>query len=243
MKTFQIVLLIAASFGTGFLLADGLAQAAPELQFTPQTAVVAAVESSGAESCADVEAAAFHSQPDIGAVVPEGEIDSANTVNSKRGVIADNSYIFMSLDTYSAVAAAKQLPATELILQVEQADFEQMLELQQQDQEFNEQSELYQQQLTEFMASYPTVVQPQQLSCGSRYCLLELDLQDAAAWPALFKALTAQQWWQSISYQSAAQNMDNSHDQQFRLTLLLQQDWVAESDQQTVAAADGEYSH
>lgn len=242
MKTFQITLLIAASFGTGFLVADGLAQASPELQFEPQTAVIAATGLPDAENCEGMSltTSTVSSKTDIGFVAQDNQVDNRRSGTTNSHVKSENSDIVMSLDTYSAIAAAKQLPATELILQLDAADFEQMLELQQQDQEYSAQSELYQQQLIDFMSSYPSVVQPQNLSCGSKFCLLELELQDAAAWPALFKTMTAQQWWQSISYQSAAQNVD---EQLFRVTLLLQQDWVSASDLQTVATADGEFGN
>ena len=64
-------------------------------------------------------------------------------------------------------------------------------------------------------------------------------MQNFAAWPALFKTLTAQQWWQSISYQSAIEHVANSEQQSNRITLLLQQDWVPVADQQQLAVADG----
>jgi hypothetical protein len=54
-----------------------------------------------------------------------------------------------------------------------------------------------------------------------------------------FKTLTAQQWWQSMSYQSAAEHAAYDNQQSSQITLLLQQDWgnIAQSDQ--LAVADG----
>lgn len=235
MKTLQMVLLIAASFGTGFLIADGLAQAAPELQLNPAHAPVepARIE---AVDCGVSDRSTTQTDTAAGLVADSATNQVQSEIPDTSKPQSELDTVTMPLELYSAVTSAQQLPATELILQVDATDFEQMLELQRQDYEYSAQSDLYQQQLSEFMAAYPSVVQTQALRCGSRFCLMELKLQDMAAWPTLFKTLTAQQWWQSISYQNSAEQ--NAEDPG-HVTLLLQQDWVPESNSQNIAVADG----
>lgn len=234
MKMFQLALLVIGSFGAGFLLADGLAKSAPELVFV-QGEPTAATTKPDTVKCAGASMAA--------AVVDEQQNKQRQA--TKRDVVAQRTVgihetdIAMPLASYSALVTSQQRPATELILQIDDADFAQMIDQQQQDQQFDAQSELYQQQLNEFMSAYPEVVQPQYLTCSSRFCLLELEVQNFAAWPTMFKTLTAQQWWQSISYQSAIEHTANSDQQSGRITLLLQQDWVPVADQQQLAVADG----
>ena len=242
MKMFQLALMVIGSFGAGFLLADGLAKSAPELVFV-QGEPTAATTKPETEKCAgaSMAAAVLDEQPDKHA--NKQHLASKRDVAVQRTVSTHETDIAMPLESYSALVASQQRPATQLILQIDDADFAQMIEQQQQDQQFNAQSELYQQQLHEFMNAHPEVVQPQYLTCSSRFCLLELEVQNSAAWPAMFKALTAQQWWQSISYQSAAENVAesaaNSEQQSRRITLLLQQDWVLAADPQQLAVADG----
>jgi|GEM_PF-2757925 len=244
MKMFQLALLVIGSFGAGFLLADGLAKSAPELVFVQgePTATTTKLETAKCTG-ASMAAAVVDEQPD--------KQTNKQHRATKRTAGINETEIAMPLESYSALVASQQQPATQLILQIDDADFAQMIEQQQQDQQFDAQSELYQQQLSEFINAHPEVVQPQYLTCSSRFCLLELEVQNSAAWPALFKTLTAQQWWQSISYQSAAESAADSavesavevgadsEQQSRRITLLLQQDWVLAADPQQLAVADG----
>ncbi|RVU37394.1 hypothetical protein EOE67_10970 [Rheinheimera riviphila] len=244
MKMFQLALLVIGSFGAGFLLADGLAKSAPELVFVKgePTAVTSKAET---VKCAAASMAVIDEQPDK--LANKQHRATKRDVVAQRTVGVNETDIAMPLESYSALVASQQRPATQLILQIDDADFAQMIEQQQQDQQFDAQSELYQQQLSEFINAHPEVVQPQYLTCSSRFCLLELEVQNFAAWPALFKTLTAQQWWQSISYQSAAESVAeiaaesgaDSEQQSRRITLLLQQDWVLAADPQQLAVADG----
>lgn len=232
MKMFQLVLIVIGSFAAGFLLADGLAKSAPELVFVQSDPAAASTRAEAMEcEVATQEVPVIDKQLQT----TEQNLVTNRTV-SKNQAQTD---VAMALESYSALVASQQRPATELILQIEDADFAQMIEQQQQDQQFDAQSDLYQQQINEFMSAHPEVVQPQVLTCSSRFCLLELEVQNVAAWPALFKTLTAQQWWQSISYQSAAENTVKSEQQTTRITLLLQHDWVPVSEQQQLAVADG----
>lgn len=241
MKMFQLALLVIGSFGAGFLLADGLAKSAPELVFVKGEPTAATTKSETVK-CAAASMAAVVDEPQEN---PRASL--ADMVSHSISTHQVQTDIAMPLESYSALVAAQQRPATELILQIDDADFAQMIDQQQQDQQFDAQSELYQQQLSTFLAAYPEVVQSQFLTCSSKFCLLELDVQNFAAWPALFKSLTAQQWWQSISYQStaesgaasAAENAANGEQQPRRMTLLLQHDWVPAADQQQLAVADG----
>jgi len=232
MKLFQLALLVIGSFGAGFLLADGIAKSAPELVFV-QGAPTAAAPKAEAVKCDVASMAAPVIDEQQRAIERDVVTHHTFSINQSQTDIA------MPLASYTALVASHQRPATELILQIEDADFAQMIEQQQQDQQFDAQSELYQQQLNEFITAYPEVVQPQVLTCSSRFCLLELEVQNFAAWPALFKTLTAQQWWQSISYQSAAESTANTEQHKTTITLLLQQDWVPTADPQQVAVADG----
>ena len=234
MKMFQLALLVIGSFGAGFLLADGLAKSAPELVFA-QGEPTAATTKAETVKCAgaSMAAAVFDEQQDKQHQATKRDVGAQRTVDTNETDIA------MPLESYSALVASQQRPATELILQIDDADFAQMIEQQQQDQQFDAQSDGYQQQLNEFMNGHPEVVQTQYLTCTSRFCLIELEVQNFAAWPALFKTLTAQQWWQSISYQSAIEHTANIGQQSSRITLLLQQDWVPVADQQQLAVADG----
>ena len=232
MKMFQLALLVIASFGTGFLLADGLATSSPELVLltSPPSNVTTETQKVKCE-IASQESPAKHFESKT--FVSKHENISAESTSQIQPNIA------MPLENYSALVAAQQRPATELILQIEDTDFVQMIEQQQQDQQFDAQSERYQRQLSEFFSAYPNVVQQRYLTCSSRFCLLELEVQNSNAWPLTFKTLTAQQWWQSMSYQSAAEHAAYDNQQSSQITLLLQQDWgnIAQLDQ--LAVADG----
>jgi hypothetical protein len=234
MKMFQLALLVIASFGTGFLLADGLATTSPELVFLKSQPSEVSTETKQAKC----ERATQESQ--VGHVQSQPSASKHDKM-SLASTLQVQPEIAMALETYSALVAAQQRPATELILQIEDNDFVQMIEQQQQDQQFDSQSERYQRQLSEFFSAYPNVVQQRYLTCSSRFCLLELEVQNSNAWPLTFKTLTAQQWWQSMSYQSAAEHAAYNNQQSSQITLLLQQDWgsVAQSDQ--LAVADGGY--
>lgn len=230
MKIFQLALLVIGSFGAGFLLADGLAKSSPELVFVKSEPTAVTVRAEPVKcNIATLKAPVIDKQP-------QGTISGAATLQTVTANVTD---IAMPLASYSALVASQQRPATELILQIDDADFVQMIEQQQQDQQFDAQSELYQQQLSEFIHTYPDVVQPQSLTCSSKFCLLEVEVQNFVAWPTFFKTLTEQQWWQSISYQSALENAANHEQQSNRITLLLQQDWVPVAEQQQLVVADG----
>lgn len=232
MKMFQLALIVIASFGTGFLLADGLATATPDLVFVKSqpSDVSSRTEKMNCEMTM-LESPVRHVQSQTSA--SKHEKISSPSISQIQPEIA------MTLESYSALVASQQRPATELILQIEDADFVQMIEQQQQDQQFDAQSERYQLLLSEFFSAYTDVVQQRFLTCSSRFCLLELEVQNSTAWPMTFKTLTAQQWWQSMSYQSAADNAAFSQQQSSQITLLLQHDWgnVVHSDQ--LAVADG----
>ena len=188
MKMFQLALLVIASFGTGFLLADGLATATPDLVFVKSqpSDVSTGTEKMNCEMTM-LESQVRHVQ--------------SQTPTSKHEKMSSPSIsyiqpdIAMTLESYSAQMVSQQRPATELILQREDADFVQMIELQQQQQQqqqkFDAQSERYPLLLSEFFSAHPDVVQQRLLTCSSRFCLLELEVQNSTAWPMMFKTLTA----------------------------------------------------
>lgn len=232
MKMFHLVFMVIGSFATGFLLADGLAKSAPELVFVPAAATTQRLT----EQC---ETTVEFASTRAGKKPAPANLTGNSAPHSSVSRLDNSADLMMPLEKYSALVASQQRSATELILQLEDADIVQMIEQQQQDQQFNAQSDSYQQLLNEFMTTYPEVVQPQLLTCSSRFCLLELDIHNFSAWPALFNTLTAQHWWQSISYQSAAEHAANNTLQTGRITLLLQHDWDPASGSQQLAVADG----
>ena len=136
MKMFQLAFIVIGSFGTGFLLADGLAKSAPELVFV-QGKPTAATTRPEMVKCAAAAMAAVVDKPQDKprAAMPE-------IVNHVGSIHQAQSDIAMPLASYSALVALQQRPATELILQIDDADFVQMIEQQQQDQQFDAQSEL-----------------------------------------------------------------------------------------------------
>lgn len=244
MKTIQMIMLIGASFGTGFIVADGLAQMSPVLQMNPPptAGAIADIQTNDCERFNLVSTATDFDLNSV-ALTHQHSGQGMSSPHTKQDLDSELSAMTMPLDLYHAVSAAYQRPATELILQIEPEDFEQMLALQQQDVEYSPQIELYQQQLSEFMSGYPSVIHTLELRCGSRFCLLQLELQDMAAWPTLFKTLTAQHWWQSISYQNRAAKTEWNDNSPNRMTLLLQQDWAGESHSQSVAVTGGRHFH
>ncbi len=186
MKMFQLALLVIASFGTGFLLADGLATATPDLVFVKsQPSDV----STGTEKM-NCERTMLESQVRH---VQSHTPTSKHEKMSSPGISHIQPDIAMTFESYSAQVVSQQRPATELILQIEDADFVQMIELQQQQQQqkFDAQSERYPLLLSEFFSAHPDVVQQRLLTCSSRFCLLELEVQNSTAWPMMFKTLTA----------------------------------------------------
>jgi hypothetical protein len=234
MKMFQLAILVIASFATGFLFADGLATAPTDLVFVKsQPSDVSTTTEKMKCEITRLESPDRHVQSQTSA--SKHEKMSSPSISQIQPDIA------MTLESYSAQVASQQRPATELILQIEDADFVQMIEQQQQDQQFDAQSERYQLLLSEFFSAYTDVVQQRFLTCSSRFCLLELEVQNSTAWPMVFKTLTAQQWWQSMSYQSAADMVAFSQQQSSQITLLLQHDWVDVVHSDQLAVADGEH--
>ncbi len=137
----------------------------------------------------------------------------------------------LSLQSYSSLVANRLPEAKELIIQVEDAEFHQLLQNHQQQHSGDLATLEYQQQLADFFAEQ-SGLSVMTLDCREDLCLLELEIQHLASWPAVFAELSSQSWWQSVSYQNA---IDTSPMRR----LVLQQSSTTDFNQTAMAPDDG----
>lgn len=228
----QFIATVFISCATGFMLAQGLAMMSPEvvMVYPPADQALLPVHqvnsSTEAQPCPNLpqnEGVKTALSEHLTRRQGEG---SANQAFSKTS----------SLAAYTAAVAASQLPATALLIRLEDTDFAELRQQHQQDGQVTPQSISYQQQLTDFFQQQADLVQLDQLTCSSGLCEVDIRLLQPRHWQQVFNQLTTQPWWQSISYQRDAPDHGLTNDA--AMTLILQQSWAVPGPDQSSPVAD-----
>lgn len=235
MKNTVLIATLIFTFASGYLIASQLKQSSPQVLEVVAQNIRPACENNNAADITSVEpkmqrGMQFRPMPASQHKVKQAE----------QHTIADIPQPEISLSAYSNQVTSQLPAATQLIIQLEQSEFAQLLENHQQQQGGEMAAMEYQQQLADFFAAQPAL-SLQQLDCRADLCLLQLELQDAGKWPQIFGELSSQPWWQSVSYQALSNNSADAHaaTAQSRQLLLQQQQMAALQDyNQTQMLAD-----
>lgn len=239
MKNTVLILTLIMTFASGYLIASQLAQSSPQVLEIPSQNMLPACEHQEPMDVTSVQSAAVadrqHSlMAQHPLKLPQQE-KAQQALASKARQPAE-----LSLAAYSSQVASQLPAATELIIQLDHSEFTQLLENHQQQQGGEMASIDYQQQLADFFAAQPAL-SLQQLDCRADLCLLQLELQDNNKWAQIFDELSAQPWWQSVSYQALSAQSAEGHaaTTESRLLILQQQQIAALRDyNQTQMLAD-----
>ena len=228
----QFIATACISSATGFILAQGLAAMSPEVVIVYPPADQALLPVHHVKASAEAQPCPYPLQ-NQGVQTAQ----SKHLIRQQSGNAANQAFPqTSSLAAYTAAVAASQLPATALLIRLEDADFSELMQQHQQDGQVTPQSTSYQQQLTDFFQQQADVVQLDQLTCSSGLCEVDIQLLQPRQWQQVFAQLTAQPWWQSISYQRDADSGPLTDDAAVKL--ILQQSWAVPTPDQSAPVAD-----
>ncbi|MCT6700284.1 hypothetical protein [Rheinheimera sp. 4Y26] len=235
MKNFVLIATLLFAFASGYLIASQLAASSPRVLEVAAQNTQPACENNSTADITSAEPAMqrslqFRPQP-----ASQNKVQQAEQYS-----IVERSQPEISLSAYSSQVASELPAVTELILQLEQSEFSQLLENHQQHQGGEMAAMDYQQQLADFFAAQPAL-SLQQLDCRADLCLLQLELQDESKWPQIFGELSSQPWWQSVSYQAPSADSADGYRAATRsrqLILQQQQMGVLQDFNQTQMLAD-----
>ena len=199
MKNTVLIATLLLTFASGYLIASSVAASSPSLlevatatqaSSCQQNVVIPAKGETNAEAVVQHQAARLKA----------AEVDDTTTLpTTSRNHPAE-----LNLDEYSKTIAAQLPAATRLLIRIDDGEFQQLLANHQQQAAGDLAALEYQSELADYLSEQNelTILE---LDCRADLCLLELDVQDEANWPEIFAGLSSQSWWQSISYQSAAE--------------------------------------
>lgn len=226
MKNTVLIATLLLTFASGYLIASNVAASSPVLlEVAAATEVVSCQQNVGLPNADKTK---------VGEITPHQtnaftatSVANTNTPESaKRGNPAE-----MTLNDYSNTIAAQLPAATRLLIRIDDNEFQQLLANHQQQAAGDLAALEYQNELADYLSEQHDLTLLE-LDCRADLCLLEIDVQDETAWTKIFAGLSSQSWWQSVSYQSAAEGAGSRR-------LLLQQDSGQNQNQTAMLPDDG----